>query len=273
MNPLLLLARWKFPVLCLFGTLCFWSGSHARPLDVVGDDDASKTEYSNSGWNSEKSDGSGFGKWTLRTTTGEGGNSNAGFYIASADAKQDLNGVVMRGKAFGMYANGTAFEAAAAFRNFDKPLKVGQSFSFLMEHGQIVKKFDKDAPGGGSCGLTLRAANTVGGAEDYNKDVRFEVGYYKNDAGGGYNVYDGDGVKKLDVPFTDAGLAITFTLVTSDIYDLEVTTLANKQTVKLAGRKLNGITGASITSFCLFDRNGETNDVYFNGFQILQKPE
>ena len=177
----------------------------------------------------------------------------------------------MRGKAFGLYANGTAFEAAAAFRSFDKPLKVGQSFSFLMEHGQIVKKFDTDAAGGGSCGLTLRTSANVSGAEDYNKDVRFEIGYYKNDAGDGYNVYDGDGMKKLDVPFTDAGLAITFTLVTEDTYNLEVTTLANKQTVKLTGRKLNGAKGAAITSFCIFDRNSETNDVYFNGFQILQE--
>ena len=172
-----------------------------------------------------------------------------------------------------MYANGTAFEAAAAFRAFDKPLKVGQSFSFMMEHGQIVKKFDTDAPGGGSCGLTLRTSNDVSGSDDYNKDVRFEIGYYKTDSEEGYNVYDGDGVKKLDVPFTDAGLAITFTLVTADTYDLEVTTLANKQTVKLSGRKLNGSDGTPITSFCLFDRNCETNDVYFNGFQILQKPE
>ena len=273
MKPASLLNLWKTSALSLLGTLCLWSVAHAKPLDVVGDDDASKTEYSNSGWNSDKSDGSGFGKWTLRTATGGGGNSNAGFYIANADAKPDLNGVAMRGKAFGMYANGTAFEAATAFRNFDKPLQVGQSFSFLMEHGQIVKKFDTDAAGGGSCGLTLRTENNVSSSDDYNKDVRFEVGYYKTDSGAGYNVYDGGGVKKLDVPFTDAGLSFTFTLVSADTYDLEVTTLADKKTVKVAGRKLNGSGGAAITSFCLFDRNCETDDVYFNGFQLLQKPE
>ena len=266
--------HWTTPALCFLGTFCLWSVVQAKPLDVIGDDDASNTEYTNNGWVSDKGDGSGFKKWSLQTKTGEGGNSHAGFYIASADAKPDLNGIAMRGKAFGMFANGTAFEAAsAAFRPFDKPLKVGQSFSFLMEHGQMVKKFDTDVAGGGSCGLTLRTSNDATGVDDYNKDVRFEIGYYKNDSGDAYNVYDGDGMKKLDVPFTDAGLAITFTLITEDTYDLEVTTLSNRQTVKLAGRKLNGTAGAPITSFCIFDRNGETDDVYFNGFQILQPPQ
>ena len=49
--------------------------------------------------------------------------------------------------------------------------------------------------------------------------------------------------------------------------------LGSKQMVHLAGRHLAGTAGAPIASFCLFDRNGETNDAYFNGFQILQAPQ
>lgn len=254
------------PLVCLLGLSL--TPLHAKPLDIVGEDDASNSEY-NTGWADNKGDGTGFAKWTLRATTdGTAANSHAGFYIASSGEKTDLNGVAMRGKAFGMYANGTAFEEAVAFRNFSTPLKVGQSFSFMMEHGEIVKKFDTDATGSGSLGLTLRATTTAGNTGDYNNGVRFEIGYYQDAKG--YVLYDNDGMKKLDIPFTDAGLAFTFTLATADTYNLEITTLADHKTTKLTGRKLGGTAGAPLTSFCVFDRNGETNDVYFNGFQILQ---
>lgn len=239
----------------------------AKPLDVVGDDDASR--YVGSGWSTGKSDGTGFGRWVMQTIT-TGGDSHAGSYVADAGEKPDLNAVAIRGKAFGLYANGTGFEESTAFRAFDKPLQVGQSFSFLMEHGEFVKKSDTD-PGGGSVGITLREGNATGSAEDYNKGMRFEFGYYQKEKK--YIIYDGDGTMSLDIPFTDAGLAVTFTLVTPDTYNLEITTMADKKTMRLNGKKLGGTPGASIGSFCLFDRNGETNDLYFNGFQILQAPE
>lgn len=264
MNP-----RFFLPLVTA-ASLCFAGQLQAKPQDVIGDDDASR--YVNSGWNSDKGDGTGFGPWELRATTAKEQNSHAGFYIASADAKPDLQNAAIRGKAFGMYANGVSFEAAAAFRAFDKPLLPGQSFSWIMENGEIVKKFDVDTDtDGGSLGLTLRTGNANSDAGEYNVGVRFEIGYYKK--ANAYILYDADGMKKLDVPFTDAGLAITFTLVTPDTYNLEITSLADKKTVKLNGRKLGGTLGDPIASFCLFDRNGESNDVYFNGFQILQAPE
>ena len=253
--------------LSLLSTVCLLSAVHAKPLDVIGDDDASKSEYGTNGWSNDHSDGTGFGKWQLRTSTKQGTNSNAGFYIAGPE-KTDLNGVAMRGKAFGLYANGTAFEEAAAFRSFDKPLQVGQSFSFLVEHGAFVKKFDTDADGTASVGLTLRTGNAASSADDYNQGDRFEFGYYQG--ANAYVIYDGDGTKTLDIPFTDAGMAVTLTLVTADTYNLEITTLADHKTTHLTERKLGGTAGALIESFCIFDRNGETNDAYFNGFQILQ---
>ncbi len=255
---------------CLWWTFGVFAALQAKPLDVIGDDDASKTEYGSNGWSSEKGDGTGFGKWVLRTKADGIGNSHAGFFIAGAE-KPDLNGVAIRGKAFGMYANGVGFEVATAFRDFDKPLKAGQSFSFLVEHGEIVKKFEMDAEGGGSLGVTLRSSGEARNTDDYNNAARFEFGYYQGQKG--YVIYDGEGSKKLDIPFTDAGLAVTFTLVGADNYNLEVTTLADRKTVRLTGRKLGGASGAAVTSFCLFDRNGERDDVYFNGFQILQAAE
>lgn len=241
----------------------------AAPLDVTGQDDANQEEYK-SGWNSGKNGGNGFGKWNLQTQTSGGDQSHAGFFVADTSAKPDLNGIATSGKAFGFYANGVDFESAAAFRPFDRPLQVGQSFSFQMEHGQFVKKFDTDSSQPGSCGVTLLSKTDLTRAEDYNLGARFEFGYSQADSA--YVVSDGDGTKKLDVPFTDAGLSVTFTLVTADTYTLEVTVLSSRQTYHVEKRTLGGTAGDTLGGFCLFDRNGETNDVFFNGFQILQKP-
>ena len=240
------------------------------PLEIISQDDAGQDDYK-PGWSSGKNGGNGFGKWNLQTQTGGGEHSHAGFYVASTSDKSDLNGIAEDGKAFGEYANGTAFEAAAAFRPFDRPLRAGQSFSVLMEHGQFVRKWATDSPDPGSCGLTLlKDAGGATSTDDYNKDSRFEFGYLPSEAA--YVIYDGDGKKKLDIPFTDAGLAVTISLLTADTYNLEVTVLSSKKTYHFDRRKLAGASGDPIGGFCLFDRNGETFDVFFNGFQVLQKP-
>lgn len=259
----------KKAVFVLSLVFCASLAGFAAPLDVVCQDDANQEEYK-PGWDSGKNGGNGFGKWNLYTqTTGEE-HSHAGFYLASTSEKSDLNGIATGGKAFGIYANGVGFESAAAFRAFDRPLQVGQSFSFQMEHGQFVKKFETDSPTPRECGLTLLAKADLTRAEDYNLGARFEFGYSQAD--GAYIVSDGDGTKKLEAPFTDAGFSVTFTLVTADTYNLEVTVLSSRQTYHVDNRRLGGTKGDGLAGFCLFDRNGETNDVYFNGFQILQKP-
>ena len=258
----------KTILVCALALVCSLTHSWAKPLTVIGEDSADQGDY-NSGWQSNTGGAAGFGKWTMQTATEPGVNSNAGFYIAGTGDKQDLKGAAINGKAFGMYANGVAFEVATAYRPFEKPLKVGQSFSFLMEHGEIAKKFDADAPNAsGSIGLTLRSTTDSASADQYNKDARFEIGYYQQ--GATYTIYDGDGTKNLDIPVSAGALSVTFTLVTADTYDLEVTIVSSKETSHLNGRKLGGTPAAPISSFCLFDRNGETNDAYFNGFQLLQ---
>ena len=260
----------KKTALALSFVLCASFAALCAPLDIVSQDDASQEDYK-PGWSSGKNGGNGFRKWNLQTSTGSGEHSHAGFYVASTSDKSDLNGIAEDGKAFGEYANGTAFEAAAAFRAFDRPLQAGQAFSLLMEHGQFVRKYGADSPDPGSCGVTLlKDVEGATGTDDYNKGSRFEFGYFQADAG--YVIYDGDGKKKLDIPFTDAGLAVTVSLLTADTYNLEVTVLSSKKTYHFDGRKLAGTAGDPVGGFCLFDRNGETYDVFFNGFQVLQKP-
>src|SRR5579862_8169026 len=253
----------SFLALSLLAVTPVFAGERAN----IATDDASQTAYS-SGWKSGDNGGSGFGPWTLQCLAPGQSNSYAGCFIATVDNNPDSKAIATQGKSFGMFANGTAFEASTGYRPFEKPLPVGSSFSLLMQHGDIVKKFDND-PGGGAIGITLRTGTDSASPEDYNKQSRFEFGYYGAKAN--YQIYDGEESHDSGVAFTDGGLTITVTLVTADTYDLEITTMADKKTTKLSGRKLGGAAGGTLDSFCIFDRNGEKFDVFFNGFQVSKE--
>jgi len=245
----------------LFSILLVVSAHAADP--ILAQDDASDAAY-RSGWKTDGG-GSGFGNWTFQDFHAQSGDSYAGFYIADS-ANASLGAVAISGKAFGMFANGVSFENATAFRPLNKPLAVGQTFSFLIKHGDFVKKFDKDDSGTGSIGITLRSGNACASVEDYNKGARFEFGAYAGKPN--YQIYDGETAQDTGIPLTDGGLTVSVTLVTPDTYDIEVTSLVDRKKTTLKGRKLGGDAGGNIESFCIFDRNGEKNDAFFNGFQI-----
>jgi hypothetical protein len=236
----------------------------AGEVMILAEDDASDPAYK-AGWSGGGSV-LGFRDWTFKTLKAASGNSSAGFFIVEKGRNPDLNGIAIRDKAFGLYANGTGFEAAVAFRPLKKPLAVGQTLSFLIEHGTIGRKFDKDDPGGGAIGVTLRSGNEAGGIGDYNKRTRFEFGCFEGQ--GTYRVYDGSPDRDTRIALTDGGLSVSVTLVTIDTYDLEVTTLADRKTNTFTGRRLGGESGGAIESFCIFNRDGEKSDAFFNGFQI-----
>jgi len=113
----------------------------ASPLfaesSVIAEDDASQSAYGGT-WDNTKNGGSGFSAWTL-TTEGNDNDRHSGFFIAETKNNQDLNGVQKSDKAFGIFANGSGFEQAVAYRAFEKPLQTGDSFSFMMENGSIVE--------------------------------------------------------------------------------------------------------------------------------------
>jgi hypothetical protein len=233
---------------------------------VIAEDDASDSAYSK-GWDNSKNGGSGFGNWSL-TTEGNDDQRHSGFYIADTKTNADLTGIAKNAKAFGLFANGTGFEQAVAYRAFDKPLQKGDSFSFMMENGPFEKKFDTDDPTPGSIGIILRTSNANSSVADYNKDAVFEFGFYsgKNN----YQIYDGSGADKADsgVAFSEDGVSVTVTVTGPDTYDLEIQTVRDKNLTKLPGRKFSA--AGSIQSFAMFDRNGEKNDAYFNQFQVAR---
>jgi hypothetical protein len=230
--------------------------------DIIAEDDASQSAYGG-GWDNSKNGGHGFGNWTL-TTEGNDSESHSGFYIADTKGNADLNGVVKNDKAFGVFANGSGFEQAVGYRAFQKPLQVGDSFSFMMENGIFQKKFDKDDPTPGSIGLTLRSGNANSSVADYNKDAIFEFGYYQGKSN--YQIYDGTENTDSGVAFVDSGISVTVTITGPDTYDLEIETMNDKKVIKLPGRKLKN--SSPIESLAIFDRNGERYDAFFNQFQI-----
>jgi len=234
-------------------------------LTNSAEDDASQSAYGGS-WDSGKNGGSGFGSWTL-TSEGSGENRYSGFFIADTKTNTDLNGIAKNDKAFGLYANGVGFEQAVAYRTFEKPLQIGDSFSFMMENGPFEKKFDKDDPTPGSIGIVLRTSNANDSVADYNKDATFEFGFYQGKTN--YQIYDGSENADSGVPFVDSGVSVTVTLKSADTYDLEIQTLHDKKITKLPGRKLKS--SSPIQSMALFNRNGEKYDAFFNQLQVTHE--
>lgn len=258
----------KIPLYLLLATLCALAAHAADP--ILAEDDATDGVYK-TGWKTDGG-GSGFSDWVFQSAHLATGDSYAGFFIAdAAGANPDASAVAIGGKAFGLFANGVSFEVASAFRSLKKPLEIGQTFSFLIKHGDYVKKFADDDPGAASVGITLRSGNESASVDDYNKGARFEFGWYAGKPN--YQIYDGETNQDTGIPVTDGGLTVSVTLVTADIYDIEITTLADKKQTTLKGRKLGGQAGGTIDSFCVFDRNGEKNDAFFNGFQVTGKSQ
>lgn len=259
MNTRLLLSASLFAAL---------STVHAGDRVNIAEDEASHSAY-NGGWQSEKNAGTGFGAWLLRTEGGVGADSHAGFFIASASAQPDLENVATAGKAFGMFANGVNFEVACAFRTFDAPLAVGDSFSLMMECSEFIRKFDSDDPRPGVVGFSLRTGSASEGWDDFQNGARLQFGRYQGDEN--YQIFDGESDHDTGVPATNAGVSVTVTLVTPDTYDLEITSLDTNETKKLPGRKLAGDPGSPIESFAIYNQDGEQGDAYFNGFQVSRQ--
>ena len=239
------------------------SANAKEPISSVKDD-AAQTAY-NSGWN-ESGGGTGFGNWTFQEVHG-GSESYAGHLIADTSANPEMGSIAVGGKAFGLYANGIEFETATAFRPFSAPLQVGDTFSFQMMNGLIEQKGPSDDPGAGAIGLTLRSGDSTDSPDDYNKDARFEIINLKGASN--YQVFDGETNHDTGVVYSDKGITVAITLTGANTYDLAITRLADNKTIKLGSRKLTG--SNPIKSLCIFDRNGEKADAFFDNFQVVGK--
>ncbi len=237
---------------------------HVQASAAEVKDDAGQGIYSG-GWN-EPGGGTGFGDWKFQENHGAT-DSYAGHFLADTGTNPEAASIAPGSKAFGLYANGPEFEVATASRAFSTALKSGDTFSFQMANPVIEQKGASDNPGAGAIGLTLRNGNASDGPDDYNKGSRFEIINLKGEAN--YQVYDGETTHDTGVAYSDKGITVTIKLTGADTYNLEITRLADNKTTKLNARKL-GASGA-VESFCVFNRNGEKADGFFNNFQVSGK--
>jgi len=225
--------------------------SSQASLITVASDDANN--YGNQ-WSGNG--GYGFDEWNFLTDSAGG---SAGGFLANKNNNGDLNHIASNpsDNAWGSYANGDGFNQFEAYRGFsDNSLtQAGDVFQMSFEHDSITN--------GGAVGFTLRNQNIHNAIGDYNQSSRFEFGFF----GGGqnYSIINGDGVIGTNIGYTDAGLNLTFTLLSSDLYQLDIVNAFDNSFLHSSNGSLNG--SGSIDSVSLYNRDAGT-DAFFNSMSI-----
>lgn len=201
--------------------------------------------------------GTGFDNWHFIS---DGANGSAGGFLANKTSSNDLNHIASNpsDNAWGSYANGNGFNQFEAYRGFASNSldNSGDSFKVSFEHGAITQ--------GGAAGFVLRNQNTHNAIGDYNQLSRFEFGFI----GGGqhYSIFDGQGVIDTGINYTDAGLNLIFTLLTPELYQLDIFNAFDNSLLQSRNGLLSG--NGSIDSVALYNRDTELANVYFNGLEI-----
>ena len=201
--------------------------------------------------------GTGFDEWNFIT---DSANGSAGGFLANKSTQNDLNHIASNpsDNAWGSYANGDGFNQFEAYRGFagNSLTQSGDTFNVSFEHGGITQ--------GGSVGFVLRNQNIHNSIGDYNQKSRFEFGFI----GGGqhYSIFDGQGVIDTGINYTDAGLNITFSLLSADLYQLDIFNAFDNSFVQSRNGSLMG--SGNIDSVSLYNRDAGNDNAYFNSLSI-----
>jgi hypothetical protein len=250
----------KKTLLALVATLSALSLAHAAN---IASDDQTQTAYDD-GWTTGDNGGTGFGAWTLTTTSGDGGQN--GHFIASSTGNADGldNGTVggvasdgdidTGGEAWGMYAN--SGQTAGAVRPLSGgSLSVGQTITLDFDNGYIDN--------GSVVGIGLQ--NSSG----ENVWEAFFVG-----GNSSYQFNQSGGVTNTAVGYTDEGLSIAFTLTGASTYSATITTLGGASDT-ISGSLLSPAGGSSVDQIRIFNFNagsGGSANVYANSLQVIPEP-
>ena len=226
--------------------------SQAALITVAADN----ADNYNSQW--QGNGGFGFEDWHFIADKASG---SAGGFLANKTSNTDLNHAASspNNKAWGSYANGSGFNQFEAYRGFglNGLETTGDKFKFSFEHGDIEQ--------GGSVGFSLRNQNIHDNIGDYNQLSRFEFGF----VGGGtnYSIWDGyNGQIDTGIAFSNEGLNVVFTLLTSNIYNLDIYHANGNQFIKSMNGTLKG--SGSLDSLAFYNRNIEFANAYANNLSI-----
>lgn len=201
--------------------------------------------------------GSGFDEWAFITDSAGG---SAGGFLANKSNNSDLNNTASNpsDNAWGSFANGAGFNQFEAYRGFSNNSlsQAGDVFQLSIEHGAITQ--------GGAVGFVLRNQNVSNSIGDYNQLSRFEFGFIGG--GNNYSIFDGQGTIDTGIGFTDAGLNLTFTLLSPDLYQLDIFNAFDNSLLQSRNGNLKG--SGSIDSVSLYNRDAELANAFFNNFAI-----
>lgn len=223
-------------------------------------DTAGESSYDD-GWKEDKSSGTGFGNWTLRSNGNPDKKSYAGFYVAKEEEKPGIAPLATNRKAWGIFADGNGFQEACAFRPLASPLASGQTFSI-----EFIFPTPKSNSGSeGSIGLALRTGNASEKPKDYNQGSRFEFTALEGKPN--YQIFDGSDASDSGCVIPIGGVRLELTLKGSDLYDLKITPLGGGSPTELKGRKLGGSAGSPLESLAIFNRDSEAN-AFFNKLTV-----
>ncbi|MCX6896712.1 MAG: Ig-like domain-containing protein [Verrucomicrobia bacterium] len=237
---------------------CGWFNGGRVWAQVTAQDDAANAAYAG-GWGTGTNGGSGFGPWVLADNNLPASNAYSGFFIGDSG----VGSVNVSNKSFGLYANGTGYNDAVAYRSFSSALATNQVLTFKFKHGGI----DND----GVAGFSLRSGANFSQTNDIDTLVAnsrfsfFFIGGYIH-----YSIYDFNFSFDSGIPWTDGGLTIEFAVRTADTYRLVVKNADG--TVTLAtfdGLPLLG--SGPIDSIACYNLDSGATDyhnVYFNQFKI-----
>jgi hypothetical protein len=235
--------------------------SPAHSQKILAEDYGSDPAYGD-GWNSGSKGGRGFGLWTHRGAGNLREYSHNGF--GTRDSHPTLGDKVLT-----MWANGEYYETSFAFRPFEKPLELGQSFSLVMDSGPFECCFDNDDPTPGRTGFSLRSANDSETWDQYELDAQLVFGFFEGEEN--YQLLDGSDSPDAGVPFNPTGVYVGVKLTGPDTYDIEINTLGETQVPTiLKDRKLAAPDGAPIASLTIFNLDGEKNAAAFNAFRVFR---
>ncbi len=213
---------------------------------IVAQDDASNSVY-NAGWSTGQNGGTGFMGWTLSEPV----ENHSGTFIGRGVSDIGAD-------AFGLWANSS--HLSEAFRGFDAPLGVGDTFRVMMDNGGV----DGVGEWGSSVGIALQSSAG---------DTLFEFYFIGGEAN--YRYRDGTNTPSTGIGWTDSGMEIEFDLTGSNTYSVTISPYGGSPTV-LTG-SLNESGSRQISRFRAWNFNsgvwGENNDArnfYVNAPEILR---
>ncbi len=188
-------------------------------------------------WSNGSTGGTGFGAWVLATA------GSAGHFLAETASEANIN--TGSSKAFGLYANNGG--VATASRLLSAPLGAGDAFTLRFDNNFIES--------GSQAGFALTDS---GGA------VR--VRFYFVGGETTYRVTDAVTGRNTGIAWTDAGLAITFTLLSETEYSMTI-----------GGTTVTGTmaSGGSVSRFLVDNSNagsGSDHNVYIGDLTRTDVP-